>query len=264
MSGLVTAALSLKRDGARVGADRIRLLEAVGETGSLTAAAKRLGLSYKAAWDAAQALNNLFDAPLIAAHAGGARGGSADLTPRGRAVVNAFQRVETELSAAFQRLEAGLAGAPDADLGDILWSLGMKTSARNALRGRVARITDGAVNAEVVLEVSPGVDVVAIVTRPSLEDLGLAVGASAIALVKSSFVILAAGDQLRTSARNQLSGVVLSREDGAVNSEIAISIADGKTLTATVTLESAKALDLKPGDPITALIKASHVILAVD
>lgn len=49
-----------------------------------------------------------------------------------------------------------------------------------------------------------------------------------------------------------------------MNSEIVLELAEGKTLTATLTLESAEALDLKIGDPAQALIKAPLVILAVD
>jgi molybdate transport system regulatory protein len=250
--------------GSRIGAERVALLEAVGSLGSISAAAKSLGLSYKGAWDAVQALNNLFDAPLIATHAGGAKGGAALLTPRGRAVIVAFHKVEGELSAALERLKARLAGAPDDDIGSLFWSLGMRTSARNALRGVVSHVTDGAVNAEVALQVAPGVEIVAVVTRSSVADLELAPGTRAIALIKSSFITLAVGEGVRTSARNQLRGVVEGREDGAVNSEITLRLADGKTLTATVTRESAEALDLKPGDAATALIKAPHVILAVE
>lgn len=260
----LTAVLSLRRDGARVGAERIALLEAIEAAGSISAAAKQLGLSYKGAWDAVQALNNLFEAPLVATQAGGQTGGAATLTPRGRAVIMAFHRVEAELGAALARLQASLAGAPDDDLSSLFWSLGMKTSARNALRGVVSTVTDGAVSSEVSVKIAEGLEIVAVITRQSVADLGLAPGKPAIALIKSSFVTLAVGEGLRTSARNQLRGRVLAREDGAVNSEITLSLADGKSLTATITRDSAQALDLKAGDRVTALVKAPHVILAVE
>jgi molybdate transport system regulatory protein len=84
-------------------------------------------------------------------------------------------------------------------------------------------------------------------------------------LIKSSFVILAVSQApLLTSARNQLKGRVSSRDDGAVNSEIGLDLGGGKTLTATLTLESANNLDLKVDDPVIALVKAPHVILAVE
>ena len=255
-------AVSLKRGVApRIGLERVALIEAVDELGSISAAARRLGLSYKGAWDIVQALNNLFATPLIEAAPGGRSGGAARATERGREVAAAFRRVQAELDAAVARLEAGLSGDAARDL---MWSLGMRTSARNALRGQVVRILDGAVNSEVVLRLTAGVELTAVLTRRSVADLGLAAGAPAVALVKSSFVLLAKGEGLRTSARNQIPGEVLRREDGAVNSEVALDIGGGKTLTATITLESAEALQIAPGDRVTALIKASHVILAVE
>ncbi|HKR88762.1 MAG TPA: TOBE domain-containing protein [Phenylobacterium sp.] len=255
-------AVSLKRGlYPRVGLDRIALIEAVDDLGSITAAAKRLGLSYKGAWDIVQALNNLFAAPLIEAAPGGRSGGAATVTARGREVATAFRRVQDEIDAAVAKLEASFAGEAARDL---FWSLGMRTSARNALRGEVSRMIDGAVNSEVGLKVADGVELTAILTRRSVADLGLALGKPAIALIKSSFVVLAKGEGLRTSARNQIAGVVTSREDGAVSSEISVDIGGGKTLTATVTLESAEALRIAVGDRVTALIKASHLILAVE
>lgn len=255
---MLSASVTLERAGLpRVALARMALVEAVDELGSISAAARKVGLSYKGAWDAIQALNNLFDAPLVTATPGGRSGGAAQVTPRGRAALAAFRRVQAEMDAALAKLDQGF-GA------DVFWSLGMKTSARNALRGRIDRITAGAVSAEVTLRLADGLDIVATITAQSVEDLGLAEGVPAIALIKSSFIVLAKGQGLRTSARNQIAGVVASREDGAMNSEIRLDIGAGKTLTATVTLESARLLELAVGDPVTALIKAPHVILAVE
>lgn len=255
---MLSATVTLERPGLpRVALARMALVEAIGELGSISAAARKVGLSYKGAWDAVQALNNLLDGPLIQAAPGGSRGGQASLTPRGVAALAAFRRVQAEMDAALAKLD----GAFEAD---VFWSLGMKTSARNALRGTVSRLAPGAVNTEVVLRVADGLEIVAIVTGQSVEDLGLRVGAPAIALIKSSFIVLAKGEGLRTSARNQIVGVVASREDGPVTSEIRLDIGAGKTLAATITTESADVLELAVGDAVTALIKAPHVILAVE
>jgi molybdate transport system regulatory protein len=258
----LNVAVSVRRGEApRIGLERVAMIELVDELGSISAAAKRLGLSYKGAWDIVQALNNLFETPLIEAAPGGKAGGAARATPRGRAVAQAFRRVQDELDAALAKLETEFAGGAARDL---FWSLGMRTSARNALRGEISRITDGAVNWEVALRLADGVEVIAVITRHSVDELGLAVGKPAIALIKSSFVLLAKGDDLKTSARNQLKGTVSAREDGAVNSEISLDLGGGKTLTATITVESAEALQIAVGDAATALIKAPHVILAVE
>ena len=255
----------LRRARGRVGADRIAMLRAVRDTGSISGAARACGLSYKSAWDAVQVLNNLFDRPLVLAAPGGRDGGVTSVTPAGDAVIAAFAAVEAELAAAVGRLETRLDNGDARDLDVLLWGMKMRTSARNALRGTVTHVTPGAVNAEVALAVADGVEIVATITRESVTDLGLAPGVSAIALIKSSFVILAPGDQpIRTSARNCLPGVVTAREDGPVSSEVTLELQLGKTLTATLTRESAVALNLVVGTRALALVKASHVILAVD
>ncbi len=141
----------------------------------------------------------------------------------------------------------------------------MKTSARNTLAGVVERVTPGAVNGEVTLRLADGLEMIAVVTRTSVEELGLAPGRQAFALVKASFVILAPGrDALRTSARNRLPGVVVEHREGAVNDEVVLELAGGVRLTATVTRGSGEALGFAVGSPAQALIKASHVIVAVD
>jgi molybdate transport system regulatory protein len=258
------ALLQLRKGASfKAGPDRIRLLESIRRTGSITAAAKAEGLSYKGAWDAVQALNNLFEKPLVAAQPGGRGGGEAKVTAAGEAVLVAYRTVENELSRLVERLEAALGadGPPD----NWVWSLGMRTSARNAIRGVVDEVVPGAVNSEVILKVSEGVSIVAVVTNDSVEALGLAPGRDALALIKSSFVILAPGDEpLRTSARNCLKGVVVRHERGAVNDEVVVEIDPGKTVVLVITRRSADDLEIKPGVAVQALIKASHVILAVD
>jgi molybdate transport system regulatory protein len=263
--GDLSGSLILRRGAlARVGLERIALLEAVGELGAISAAAKRLGLSYKGAWDGVQALNNLFDAPLIAASAGGKTGGAANVTPRGHAVIKAFREVEREIGAALSRLEAGLAApgqdSSGQDWGDLFWSLGLRTSARNALRGTVARIDDDEVTAKVVLALGDGVEIVSVITRRSRDELGLEIGKPAIALIKSSFVTLA-GDGVAGDGANRLAGVVVDRENGATASEIRLTLVAGKTLVAT-----ASGLSATPavGDAVVAVIEPSNVILAVE
>jgi len=250
--------------GSPVGRERIRLLEAVAREGSISAAARATGITYKAAWDAIDAMNNLFGQPLVAGQTGGKRGGGATLTPEGLRLVETFHRLEGELARAFHALEPDLTGT-GLTAANLMWGFFMRTSARNALRGTVAAVTDGAVNAEVALRVSDQTTLTAVITRDSVRDLGLFPGREATALIKAPFVILAlAGEARRTSVRNRVEGTVCRREEGAVNAEITLDIGGGKTLTAIITRHSADDLDLKVGQPACALIDASHIILAVD
>ncbi|MGA7936664.1 MAG: molybdopterin-binding protein [Kovacikia sp.] len=67
----------------------------------------------------------------------------------------------------------------------------MQISARNALKGTVKAVSVGAVNTEVVLEVAPGVEITAIITKASADNLSLGVGKAAYAVVKASDVMVA-------------------------------------------------------------------------
>ena len=66
----------------------------------------------------------------------------------------------------------------------------MKISARNTLKGRIKRIEQGAVNSEVTIELAGGHEIVSIVTKRSVEALGLAVGKEAYAIIKASSVMV--------------------------------------------------------------------------
>jgi len=260
MSAGVRSALTFERPGARMGAERVALLAAVGRTGSISAAAREVGLSYKAAWDGVQAMNNLFASPLVTASPGGRAGGGASLTPTGEKVIAAYSAIQDGL----ERVVATLETQIDLDPNDVLWSLMMKTSARNAYRCTVTDVTESAVSAEVTMAFGDGQTLAAVITGHSAAEMGLAPGVEVFALVKSSFVILARGTELGPmSVRNRLSGSVATRTDGPVNSEIVLDLGGGKTLAATITRESAETLNLQPGDTATALIKSSHVILAL-
>jgi len=242
------------------GANRVELLRAVGEQGSITHAAKAVGMSYKGAWDAIDAMNTLAGEPLVERATGGRGGGSTRLTARGEQLVERFAQVEA-VHARFVRLlsDEGIDLAQEFDL---LRMLNMKTSARNQLTGTVSGYKAGAVNDEIELTLAGGAKVVAVVTRDSTEQLGLRPGATAFALIKASSVMLATdlGD-VRLSARNQLTGTITAVTPGAVNTEVVLDIGGGASVAAVVTQTSAQALGLKVGGSATALFKASSVIL---
>jgi molybdate transport system regulatory protein len=140
----------------------------------------------------------------------------------------------------------------------------MKVSARNAFKGQITAVQPGAVNSEITLKTQGGDTLVAIVTAGSVQSLGLAVGKEVVALVKAPWVMLSASDcGLTFSARNQLAGTVSSVIKGGVNSEVGLTLPDGTEVFAVVTNEAVAELNLALGRPASAIIKASHIILAV-
>jgi len=77
-----------------IGPGKIDLLEAIGDTGSISAAAKTLGMSYRRAWLLVDTMNRCFQGPVVLAEAGGSRGGGAHVTPLGVEVVRRYRRIE--------------------------------------------------------------------------------------------------------------------------------------------------------------------------
>lgn len=81
-------------EGRRIGPGKIDLIDAVNRTGSIAAAGRSMGMSYRRAWLLVSAVNQMFDEPVVASHAGGREGGGAEVTDFGRRLVEAYRRVE--------------------------------------------------------------------------------------------------------------------------------------------------------------------------
>lgn len=139
----------------------------------------------------------------------------------------------------------------------------MQTSARNQFLGIIKAITKGAVNAEVILDIGNSTEIAAIITNSSVDHLALAVGKEAYALVKAHWVILSLDTHFKTSARNTLTGTITRVVAGATNTDVTLELPGGQNVAAIITNESAQRLHLEAGKEAQALIKASHIILAV-
>lgn len=244
------------------GQGRIKLLAAIASCGSITRAAKEIHMSYKAAWDAVDQMNNLAGQALVERVSGGKGGGGTRLTARGRQLVENFRTLERE----HQRFIAQLGQQPGglSDDFQMIRRMHMKTSARNQFLGTVAHVKPGAVNDEIALDITGGQRLVAIVTHDSTLELGLAPGVQAFALVKDSSIILvtdAAG--ARYSARNRLGGTIARIQPGAVNTEVVLDLGGGATLAAIITNDSARDLALAVGGQASGIFKASSIILAI-
>lgn len=106
----------LGEDGEKLGPGKIQLLEAIDERGSISAAARELGMAYRHAWERVDSLSRCFGAPVVTASIGGRVGGGAVLTPLGRELVRRYRAMEAATRAAIARdlhaLEARRARRP--------------------------------------------------------------------------------------------------------------------------------------------------------
>ncbi len=234
---------------------RIALLQHVAEQGSITRAAKSAGLSYKAAWDAIDELNNLAQKPLVERSVGGRGGGGAKLSVEGERVLRLYQRLQA-LQA--QVLEAA---EESGDL-DLLSRLTLNTSARNQLLGRIESITAHGHNDLVRLRLAGDVFIDAQITHDSTLRLELAIGTDVVALIKAGWLQLLAAEQPPIDGHNCLTGsveAVIAAEDGP--SEVRIALPSGQTLCSLAAPEQVAALKLQAGKETKVQFAPSFVLL---
>ena len=93
-----------------VGPGKIALLEHIGTSGSLSQAARELGMSYRRAWQLLESLNGGFAKPVAATVRGGRAGGGATLTPFGRALIRVYREFDAEVQARAARRFHSIAG----------------------------------------------------------------------------------------------------------------------------------------------------------
>jgi molybdate transport system regulatory protein len=102
--------------GARIGPGKAMLLQSIRDTGSISAAAREMGMSYKRAWLLLDSMNQAFTEAVVAAAPGGAGGGGATLTPFGAEVLERYRRIHDRAAAKAAEDLAALArrARPDA------------------------------------------------------------------------------------------------------------------------------------------------------
>jgi len=96
-------ALSLRIDlssGARIGPGKVQLLELIADTGSISAAARAMNMSYRRAWMLVSSLNEALDGAVVETQKGGSTGGGARLTDTGRQVIECYRAMEHKAGAA--------------------------------------------------------------------------------------------------------------------------------------------------------------------
>jgi molybdate transport system regulatory protein len=90
----------LGKSGAAMGPGKAELIERIAETGSISAAARDMEMSYRRAWQLVEALNADFREPIVTTSTGGARGGGAHITDFGLKVVRRYREMEGRASSA--------------------------------------------------------------------------------------------------------------------------------------------------------------------
>jgi len=164
-----------------------------------------------------------------------------------------------ELTASFQQF------SPE-DMRSIMHSahqaMRKQTSARNSFVGHITVIRRDAVMVEIVMETRSCLELSAVITVDSLENLRLAVGSPVLATVKAPLVnVLRCSDKVTGSARNRFRASVLRVTETPAVSEVLGRLEDGTDVCALISASSAKELALNTGDEVEFWFKALSVVL---
>ncbi|AYJ79191.1 molybdenum-binding protein [Aliarcobacter cryaerophilus ATCC 43158] len=238
---------------------RIELLKAIKQTGSINKAATLVPMSYKSAWEAVEAMNNLSISPIVTKETGGAGGGGTKLTNYGENLLTTYSLLKEEQRKFLENLNR----ITDLNSGTLktIRRLSMQISARNQIIGTIEKISLGAVNAEIQMKLKSGKSIISIITNSSVENLGLAINDEVVAVIKSSNVLLSTETNLKLSARNSLNGNIEEINIGSVNAEIVVNIGNEDKIVAIVNINSIENMNLKIGANVDAVIKASDIMI---
>jgi molybdate transport system regulatory protein len=277
-----TAAPSLKSHltletplGAVLSDSRIRLLEAIERIGSLNRAAREVPLSYKAAWDALQAMSEQAPEPLVERQTGGAGGGGTRLTDYARRLIALYRAMESTQQDILDRLPGlpaldTMAPGEGPDLRMQLRRLQMRSSARNQFAAGVAALVDRGGLTDVVMDLLPDESgqaaamampdrIIATITPESAQRMGLRRGSVLYALVKAPWVTLSRQPPRRAAERNQLQGQISALRPGVRHTGVTLRLNSGRELHAAIPARQAEGL--QPGDAAWGLFDTESVVL---
>lgn len=236
-------------------ARRIALLKAIEHTGSLSQAAKSIGISYKTAWDAINEINQLAPKPFLITATGGKNGGGTKLSAYGVRFIQLYDLLTQLQHNAFQILSDD-----EIPLDDILKTtakLSLQTSARNQLYGSVQQIEMNTIAGFIDVKLNDKQTALkAYITQQSIERLKLSIDKSVLLLIKAPLI------EFNDSHQNCLLGKVESITKEGQWSEIAISLLSGLMLYASKLTCEIEPLALTVGKQITLSIDPQHIIVA--
>jgi molybdate transport system regulatory protein len=206
---------------------RIDILRRIGDVGSISEAARRAGVSYKAAWQAIETLSNLAGGPLVEKTVGGSKGGGTKLSAKGLEVLKIaddLTRARAEVLARYRlREKPGLINIGVSTL---------RTSMRNQLPATIEKMKIGSALVRLILRVDETHLLRASVTMESSQLLGLREGLEVLALTKATAVTISAdsGEAQGSAKMNILTGTVLRCEREDKGGECTLQLPSGITV----------------------------------
>ncbi|MES2955917.1 MAG: TOBE domain-containing protein [Pseudomonadota bacterium] len=235
---------------------RIEILRLIGDSGSISQAAREAGVSYKAAWQAIDTLTNLAGVALVERAVGGSGGGGATLTPAGEkllAIAALLSETRSQVLDTFRANELLLPRALP-----VLSNMSVRTSMRNQFPCSVDKLEVKGQTVRVFLRLTDGTALVSRITKASAELLGLQAGQAVLALCKATAVVVTLHEAGRAEGQT-LSGQAQRISRGASGDEVSLLLDAGLQLVGF----AAPGTGIKAKTRVSALIDESAVVIAL-
>ncbi|MFV0576355.1 MAG: TOBE domain-containing protein [Vibrio sp.] len=238
---------------------RIELLKQIDISGSISQGAKLAGLSYRAAWNAINDMNQALPQPVITSETGGKGGGGAKLTEFGSRLLKVYSLMNEMQSMVMKALMDNSVNTES--ILDVLSHFTLKTSARNQLKGKITQINPQDVKDQIVVELEQGTEISAVITRTSTEQLELSLGKEVLLLFKAPSVTISTEKQANPKGVNQLAGKLVHLTQGETNSEVFLDIGNGTLLYASVLQQALQGIQLQLEDHYYASFDPNQILI---
>ncbi|WP_187647720.1 TOBE domain-containing protein [Nitrosophilus labii] len=178
MKGKIEGRFWIKKDGKNfLGSGRVELLKNIEKLGSISKAARAMKMSYKAAWDAVEIMNNLSEEPILEKVSGGKGGGGSRLTEYGKRLIKDFEELKKQYKDFLESLENF-----DKRV------FGVKISARNRLLCKIEKISFENDVCTIFLTLRDSLSLTSKITVSAANELELKEGDKVIAIIKSTSI----------------------------------------------------------------------------
>lgn len=244
-----------------LGQGRIELLINIGKSGSITKAAKAMKMSYKAAWDTIDAINNLSEHPLVESSKGGKGGGGTHLTDYAKELINTYEILQEEHRHFLDNLSKRI-NEKNGHI-NLLKSINVRISARNQLKAEVVKIEKGAVESEIFMKLHGEDTIMVIITNDSLNDLEIEVGSTLYALFKANALTVDTDINLKKRDLNRFIGKIVRINHDSFNAEVIIELKGSNTICSTMSIEKLNEQKLQIGMKVVAFCKPNNIILGI-
>lgn len=239
---MIKSRLWIEKDGKNfLGHGKVELLEKIRECGSINAAAKAMKMSYKAAWDAIDSLNNLAKSPVVVKIGNGSK-----LSDEGERLISKFRELEAKENEFLSQFDDNLEQN----------SLAISNlSAKNQFAAIVRGIRGDTVSVELELYINKNTTIFSNITKDSFERLKISVETAVIAVIKANSVRISA---IKPKLPNALKCEISKIKKGENLTQISLNSGD---LTLTSTIKNKELGEFKVGDRVYAHFLPDSVII---